>query len=338
MNVINILKKYTQDRIIQEILESHSLDEIFSSEYIGILNQLLEADKSNNSKESKYIISFEFDFDDEDSEYLISAINKDTKEEANITSLSNEDIIYSEIDEEVYLLISEIRIIAEIIYSLFDRKVFRLELDPFSDENIFIKLKDTPFGELLKAIDDTEIETIPLGTINIDEEIIIASPLEHMINKKNNYNILDVKHGLWTAEIIKKEDNKNTELVFRHEEFKENNEIFSIFYEGKREGGDIEIITDNDMIVISKLSYFRNDNIFPEDYIPENNFGDIYNNKREKYYGKCCDTVISQQDEAGIIPGGVVSSTGGIDISTYLTYKNEQDEIVGIRVLFIDLF
>lgn len=82
--------------------------------------------------------------------------------------------------------------------------------------------------------------------------------------------------------------------------------------------------------IFSKEIYRNNENVILPDDTPANWKDDNI------WYLSCCDKTL-RKDQAGVIPGGVVSSSGYGDGSYDCYYiTNKENEIVGVSIIFIE--
>lgn len=94
-----------------------------------------------------------------------------------------------------------------------------------------------------------------------------------------------------------------------------------------------ELGVDSGQMGIFDYDAFGNDDQFSKDYQPEFNKGFA---KNTKFYDACCDITLSRKS-AGVIPGGCVSGSGYGDGVYYgFTYTNEDNEVIGVEIIFIE--
>lgn len=353
MNIVGILKKYTKQSILDEIKVLFQPDDYTLFKYEKLLETMLK--KIQEEKESKYTLYFEMQFDTDNNDFRLYALenNIENGQEVDISKLSVLDTICAEIDEELYMFMEEKTIIAKLLHEILNfvygesnMKIIKVNLEDMISDEI------SPFNSILEGImsfidnfEDSIKESLKIkniGDFYIESgEIILADPSEFEI--KNNPNIIKVKKGLWTSEIASSsENNKPFSLVLKHNDYREKNyNCISIDEDGEDCNNSISIM--NNMIAAVELNSFRNDSLLDKNYEPINNFGLIFKNnennepKREKWYGKCCDITLENECGAGIIPNGVVASTvfknGNLE---YTIFKSKDDEIIAIRIYLMD--
>lgn len=134
---------------------------------------------------------------------------------------------------------------------------------------------------------------------------------------------LDVPDGIWTA-FIKELDRRISELIVMWRCWS---------YNGPWEKIDAaDIGVDSGQCGMFDPSIFRNSNAVPPNWWDKR--------KREidssnEWYNMNCSLTLSKS-QAGVIPGGCVSSSGWGDGSYSLYVTKDNDEIVGVKVIFIE--
>ena len=132
---------------------------------------------------------------------------------------------------------------------------------------------------------------------------------------------LDAQRGLWNCEVIK--------------------EYFGTFGEKVKEL--ICIVEDYDQknTKWKKLEYdigvdSGQCGIFDYDKYPDGSTGKYED--LNSFYGKCCKITLNDKEPYGVLDFGVVSSSGFGDGSydLYVLYDDNEENLVGVRVVFID--
>jgi len=137
-----------------------------------------------------------------------------------------------------------------------------------------------------------------------------------------------VKNGRWVAE-VEFIGNRVSRLMAKHEN------AYDVRYSNDVEHNGQEL-DFNGGVDSGQFGYFDSD-----EYENNESVKDIETNLEgfddcSKFYQVCCDKTLSK-DSWGVLPGGVVSSTGYGD-GSYITYgqKNGDNEYVAFTTIFIE--
>lgn len=128
-------------------------------------------------------------------------------------------------------------------------------------------------------------------------------------------NVLD---GSWTGLVLKSDEGnwgkRVAELIAHHDDYPLNRMQF-------KEKTDIDVGVDSGQAGIYCDTEFRGG---------EDDYGD------GGWYDTCCKLTLDTSHHAGVLPGGVVSSSGygdgGYDA---FVERNEENQIIGIKLVFI---
>lgn len=161
--------------------------------------------------------------------------------------------------------------------------------------------------------------------INESGEFIVSDPC-YKVGTWCQGKLNNVATGTWKASIVNSDEGdwgiRCAELIAVHESTKDT-------YALDWELCEFTVGVDSGQAGIFDKKYYNNDDIFDADEKPRNDFGD------NKFYGFCCDTTDSEEG-AGVLKYGTVSSSrygdGGYDC---FIAKNEKNEIVAVKIIFI---
>lgn len=125
----------------------------------------------------------------------------------------------------------------------------------------------------------------------------------------------EVKNGTWESYVKVNDDNRVSELMAFHKDITKSTLKNDNWIEQ-----DIDVGVDSGQC-----------GIFDEDSYPEGKTGEY--NDVNSFYGKCCKITSS---DYGSIDFGVISSSGYGD-GSYVSYiLEEKDEVVGVKIIFIE--
>ena len=166
-----------------------------------------------------------------------------------------------------------------------------------------------------------------LGEFELTEKSVIVSDPCYKIRTWCQGKLDNVKTGDWNAMIVKNDDERIAELVVYHsclEDLK--------LLEGKWEEQPFDIGVDSGQAGFFQESVYRNNNTsldYPDYFRGEPEY------EGSRWYGVCCDVTLSSVG-AGVIEGGVVSSSGYGD-GCYTLYTVEEDgEVIAMKIVFIE--
>ena len=163
------------------------------------------------------------------------------------------------------------------------------------------------------------LNVIPLGKFEINGPIVISDPCY----ESPTISLFNVRKGIWYTEIEKGNagegwGNRIYNLRCYHEDFTE---------EEKMSVSKKRFWVDSGQAGVFVESIYRKDDLITESqkFIPE-----------EPWYSYCCEKTLNEPF-AGVITGGVVSSTGFGD-GEYLAfiYRNLDKNAVQIKLVFIE--
>jgi hypothetical protein len=168
-------------------------------------------------------------------------------------------------------------------------------------------------------------KTLPLGTFEVKSDcLMIADPCYIY----GDVCVKNVKKGVWKAKVIKSDEGywgiRCAELIAIHESI-------SDVQEWMWEKQDFYISVDSGQAGIYDIATFRKDDVIST----TPNFSYMEDEEGEKWYAANCDITLSEES-AGVLTGGVVSSTGYGD-GLYDCYLFQRDEeVLGVRLVFIN--
>lgn len=138
------------------------------------------------------------------------------------------------------------------------------------------------------------------------------------------------KKGIWKAFVVMNDSGgwgvRCAELIALHEELSP--QLMSQLYWEK---SSIDVGVDSGQAGIFDKSSFKNDSLIKEDPHFSRNHA---NEAGERWYAACCDITLSD-DQAGVLPGGAVSSSGYGDGMYDCFIVKKGDEVVGVKIVFI---
>lgn len=167
-----------------------------------------------------------------------------------------------------------------------------------------------------------------LGSFNLDENKLVISDPSIPLKETNNL-ISPVKTGKWNAYVGKREfvfgDGKRGERCTRLNVYHESlspDKISGIEWEK----GQFDIGIDTGQVGVFSPKVFRNDDIL--DNKPKFDTND-------PWYDMCCDITLGN-NKAGVVKGGVVSSSGFGDGYYDFKYSTDSDDnINAVTIIFI---
>lgn len=165
--------------------------------------------------------------------------------------------------------------------------------------------------------------------LNEDEFIVSSGKLiisDPCYTAGNGCNIVleNVRNGTWKTSFSRNFDNRIESLSAFCGEVRK----FHYVWEKLKE----EIGVDSGQAGIFDLEKYRRDK-FVDGKIT---FDRGVDEPGEKFYAKCCDVTLSEE-QVGVVSGGVVSSSGYGDGSyRCFVLKDADDKIFGVKISFID--
>jgi hypothetical protein len=184
--------------------------------------------------------------------------------------------------------------------------------------------------EELKNIERKRIKVDPkfyLGHFEITTgEVVVSDPC-YTVGTWCQSRLNNVENGQWNAVIEKMDDGDWGVRVSS-----------LLAYTGREpDAKDFElqegslVAVDSGQAGIFDINVYRNDDFAkPTQFLSESR----QEEDGEKWYSSCCDATMSS-DDAGVIIGGVVSSSGYGDGSYELFTVTKEDKVVAIKILFI---
>ena len=138
----------------------------------------------------------------------------------------------------------------------------------------------------------------------------------------------NVKKGTWVADVeeVNSWGDRIAELRIHH--------VDSHFLSGRFEEMPFDAGVDSGQFGFFDKDFYRNDEKAKE--LKKHNFGDGYDTEEgDEWYRACCDLTLGSE-QWGVLPNGVVSSSGYGD-GSYRVYgqKNKDGEYVAFEVVFI---
>lgn len=167
---------------------------------------------------------------------------------------------------------------------------------------------------------------IQLGNFEVNSgQLVVADPCNELDTNIIIMGVLDlVTNGTWVGEVEKVEvtdwGEANAKLTAYHHSVAEQGEFLEWikcpFVAG----------VDSGQAGIYDINKYR---------IPDAGAQDGNSGTDSEWYLTCCD-ITESGEEAGVLDGGIVSHTGMGD-GAYGVYKavNEQDQVVGVKIVFI---
>ncbi|OXB94833.1 DUF4241 domain-containing protein [Parageobacillus galactosidasius] len=168
-----------------------------------------------------------------------------------------------------------------------------------------------------------------LGTFKVTDRKVVVSDPCYSLGIRCQAILEDVCNGEWRAYATITDEGEWGEhiselMVFHQSVPYEHAEWISL---------EDRITVDSGQAGIFNYSHYKNDNTVPEN--AQLFDGISISDKGDKWYAYCCAVTLSKQ-QAGVINGGVVSTSGfGDGLYDLSVAKNEKGEIVAIRITFI---
>ena len=174
----------------------------------------------------------------------------------------------------------------------------------------------------------TTTPTIVLGSFNVvSRKIIVSDPCYDTTDRGGLNKIIKVKNGIWAAFLNNSTCGAIGELIVHHIDIKWE-EIWDLDIKEDYSSACV----DSGQLGIFDLQHFKDDN-------------DVQNNKLsshisvtdkgDKWYSMCCEKTCNTKLHAGIIPNGVVSSSGYGDGIYPISIGKKDGKVVYIKVQFI---
>ena len=172
-------------------------------------------------------------------------------------------------------------------------------------------------------------DNISVGEFEVETgKVIVSDPCyerpEEMGHRLNG-ELKNVKNGSWIANIIEI-DGRVGYLICHHQK----NPVFTPRASGWKKIRDFEVAVDSGQGGVFDSKYYKDDEVVKA--CNRKYKGDPIN-PEDKWYSICCDRTLSK-DMAGVIPFGVVSSTGYGDGCYDASIKKDKNKIVGIMIDF----
>lgn len=170
----------------------------------------------------------------------------------------------------------------------------------------------------------------PLGEFEIKSgEVIISDPC-YAIGTWCQGLVRNVKNGTWVADVAcLEESGRNAFLVVHHKDY--------IMPMGTVwEQLDFDIGVDSGQAGFYDYAGYKKDDSVPNSI--KNSLGFDLNEPGEKFYAYNCDLTLKTEHDAGVLPTGVVASSGYGDGSyTISVVKDEDGKVVAMEIIFIDI-
>ena len=139
----------------------------------------------------------------------------------------------------------------------------------------------------------------------------------------------NVKKGTWVADVEEDESwgDRIAELRIHH--------VGSHFLSGKFEEMPFDGGVDSGQFGFFDKEFYRNDDKARE--LPKHNFGEGYDQEEGDEWYRACAEITLSSEQWGVLPNGVVSSSGFGD-GSYRVFgqKDNNGEYVAFQVVFID--
>ncbi|MFP7486303.1 hypothetical protein SFC65_19255 [Priestia filamentosa] len=170
---------------------------------------------------------------------------------------------------------------------------------------------------------------LKLGTFEIKgEQLIVSDPcyeIECATDPDDDLSwaLTPAKSGEWEASIYEGEDISVDKLMVCYKGYKPNSEWIDIRKEVAVDSASAGIF-DGSIYGKDESIPYKVENVYEID-IPEEGL---------KYYVACCDVIAKAEEEAGLVPGGVVSTSSGDGYFPIFVQYNEQEEIVAVLLDF----
>lgn len=170
----------------------------------------------------------------------------------------------------------------------------------------------------------------PLGEFEIKSgEVIVSDPC-YAIGTWCQGLVRNVKNGTWVADVAcLEESGRNAFLVVHHKDY--------IMPMGTVwEQLDFDIGVDSGQAGFYDYAGYKKDDSVPNSI--KNSLGFDLNEPGEKFYAYNCDLTLKTEHDAGVLPTGVVASSGYGDGSyTVSVVKDEDGKVVAMEIIFIDI-
>ena len=170
----------------------------------------------------------------------------------------------------------------------------------------------------------------PLGEFEIKSgEVIVSDPCYAMGTWCQGL-VRNVKNGTWVADVAcLEESGRNAFLVIHHKDY--------IMPMGTVwEQLDFDIGVDSGQAGFYDYAGYKKDDSVPNSI--KNSLGFDLNEPGEKFYAYNCDLTLKTEHDAGVLPTGVVASSGYGDGSyTISIVKDEDRKVVAMEIIFIDI-
>jgi len=141
----------------------------------------------------------------------------------------------------------------------------------------------------------------------------------------------NVKPGTWNAMTLKDNEGYIAQLIAYHSDIKDFSE-----YEGKKrwKKQPFDIGVDSGQAGFFQEDKFRNDKTSLNLLNYFNNDEEVEKEEGARWYGVCCNLTLSPQ-MAGVLEGGVVSSSGYGDGGYTLYTLEENKQVVAMKIKFL---
>ncbi|ARF12676.1 hypothetical protein Klosneuvirus_15_7 [Klosneuvirus KNV1] len=179
-----------------------------------------------------------------------------------------------------------------------------------------------------------------VGSFQIENGIIISDPCYDFnvdeYNRSSDQKYFPKKYimtGEWNGYVKYCDNGRIAELQTCHSSI-DDNELTNAKWELCK--GSLGVDTGQMGVFDSK--YFKDDNIVGDYPIDKSMFND-FKEKGDRYYAMCCYQTYNKENpkkQAGIIPYGVVSSSGYGDGSYNYSVIKKNGLICGFKIVFID--
>jgi hypothetical protein len=169
----------------------------------------------------------------------------------------------------------------------------------------------------------------------ISGELVVSDPCYKNDDPKRDMelgllaNLSNVRKGTWNAVIEQSNEHdwgmRVASLVAFHSDFPGG---FQVGYSAISEEKIFECGVDSGQLGIFDREHYRDDAIgVPGEICPD-----------EPWYSMCCTTTLGKPNQAGVIPFGVVSSSGFGDgcYKCHVIYNDGDGEVVQVKIDFIE--